>query len=460
MVNLTLKFVSCCRASDLRISTAEVIDCLTQLQLIDTLDEEQFRAVLCSNFAKSRREQGKFDRLYHLFFHEMRHDTGMAFQDSLSDKIEDIFEMLRNKANGDMTYSAILDFISGDPLAYLKEIRRLQTEGQDSSQKTRFNLGPLASRLQILIHLNTTRNAIMQFLGDNHAVIDSETRRNLTAHFSEYLESAYALLMNEPRPYNDGTEQVKTYEKHIRKLGEKPFSLLTQKEVEEMREVIEQLVRKLKDIISRRYATKNRGALDVKKTLRRASRYQGIPVEIIFRKRPPRKGKIVTLCDVSSSVWSAARFMLNILYSLQECFTKVNSFIFVSGLAEVTEIFENHEINQAIEKVLSEADIEYHVPTDYGETFRHFKRDFMDTLNKKTTLIIIGDARSNYFDGEETILEEMREKSRRVIWLNPEPEQTWYTGDSEMYSYKPHCNEVRPCRNLNQLLNFTEELLL
>lgn len=460
MVNLILKFVSCCRASEIRISTSEVLDCLTQLQFIDILDEEQFRAVLRSNFAKSRREQSRLDRLYHLFFHEMRQDMGIANRDSLSEHIEEIFEMLQDKANGDLAYGAILDFLSGDPLAYLQELRRMQTEVQGSTGKTRFNLGPLASRLQILIHLNNTRSAIIQFLEDNRTRISRETRENLQAHFNEYLESAYAMLMHEPRPYEDTLRQVKTYEKHIKKLGEKSFSVLTQKEIEEMREVIELLVRKLKDIISRRYAKNNRGVLDVKKTLRKAAQYQGVPVEIMFRNRPRRKGKIVTLCDVSSSVWSAARFMLNILYSLQECFTKVKSFIFVSGLAEVTEIFEKYEINQAIEKVLHEADIEYHVPTDYGETLRSFKKDHMDILNKKTTLIIVGDARSNYFNAEDTILEEMREKSRRVIWLNPEPEQTWYTGDSEMYAYKQHCNEVRPCRNLNQLLDFVEDLLV
>ncbi len=460
MVNLILKFVSCCRASDIRISTSEVLDCLTQLTLIDVLDEEQFKAVLRSNFAKSRREQSRLDRIYHLFFHEMRHDMGIAERDSLSEHIEDIFDMLQEQAGEDAAVGAILDFLSGDPLAYLRELRRIQREFQDSSGTTRFNLGPLASRLQILIHLNNTRGAIARFLDDNQTRITRENRRNLSAHFNEYLDSAYAMLMNEPRPYEDNLKQVRAYEKRLKKLGEKSFSLLTQKEIEEMREVIELLVRRLKDIMSRRFASNDRGVLDVKKTLRRAAKYQGVPVEIMFRKRPPRKGKIVTLCDVSSSVWSAARFMLNILYSLQECFTKVKSFIFVSGLSEVSEIFEKYEINQAIEKVLSEADIEYNVPTDYGETFRDFRKNHMDILNKKTSLIIIGDARSNYFSAEDGILEEMREKSRRVIWLNPEPEQTWYTGDSEMYAYKQHCNEVRPYRNLNQLLDFVEDLIL
>jgi len=460
MRNLILKFVSCCRAADIRISTAEVLDCLTQLELVDVLEEEEFRAVLRGNFAKSRREQSRFDRIYHLFFHEMRPDSSMSSLDPLSDTIEEVFDMLRDSTQGDMLSQSIIEFMEGKPLSFLSEIRKMQSEDRSTSQQVKFNLGPLESRLQILIQLNTIRSLVLQFLGDNQSQIDRNSIAGLAAHFNDHLDSAYSLLMREPRPYYEDLKDVKSYEKHLKELGERPFSSLTQKELEEMREVVEQLVRKLKDIVSRRFALNNRGILDVKKTLRRAGRYQGVPVEIMFRKRSPRKTKIVTLCDVSSSVWSAARFMLNILYSLQECFTKVNSFIFVSGVAEVTEIFEKYEINRAIEKVLKEVDIEYYAPTDYGETFRHFRRDYMDMLNKKTTLIVIGDARTNYFHPEDEILAEMRDKCRRVIWLNPDPEQEWNSGDSEMFAYKPYCNEVRPCRNLNQLLDFVEDLVL
>jgi hypothetical protein len=230
--------------------------------------------------------------------------------------------------------------------------------------------------------------------------------------------------------------------------------------VEGMREVIEQLVRKLKDTASRRYAVKKRGPLDVKKTLRRSAGYQGIPIELYFRNRPPRKTKIVTLCDVSGSVWSAARFMLNMLYSLQECFTQVRSFVFVAGLEEVTNIFEDCEINLAIEKVLREVNIEYNAATDYGLTLRQFKQHYLDILNKKTTVIIIGDGRTNYGNPEEQILEVIRERSRRVIWLNPETQYFWHTGDSEMRTYQAYCDEVRPCQNLNQLLDFIKSLVL
>ena len=181
---------------------------------------------------------------------------------------------------------------------------------------------------------------------------------------------------------------------------------------------------------------------------------------LILRKKPLRKARIVVLCDISGSVWSSARFMLNMLYSLQACFDRVRSFVFVAEIAEVTRLFENRGIDRAIESVLTEAGIDYGASTDYGLTLRQFHRHHMDAVNKKTTVIVIGDGRSNYANPEGPILEEIRDRCRRLVWLNPETEQFWYTGDSEIRTYQSICNEVRPCRNLNQLSAFIRDLVL
>ena len=266
--------------------------------------------------------------------------------------------------------------------------------------------------------------------------------------------------MYEPRPGDISTKKTKTDEQKFKGLGEKSFSSFTREELEEMREAIDKLVRKLKNIVSRRFSVRNRGNLDVKKTLRASAKYNGVPLDIKYRRKTKRKSRIVTLCDVSGSVWAAARFMLNLLYSLQDCFDKVNSFVFIDHLSEVTAIFEEHDINEAIRLVLEESDVHYDAPTDYGETLRNFKKDYMDILTKKTTLIIVGDGRSNYMNPEDAILGQMRERCRRVIWLNPEQENLWGTGDSEIRSYMHHCHEVRQCRNVNQLFTFIEELVL
>ena len=460
MVNLVLKFVSCSRAAGLRISTSEVLDCLDHLKRVDFLDEPQFAAVLRANFAKSRREQFHFNRVYDLFFHELRQESNIAHADPLSEQIQNALQSLSSRQDEHGASQAVLDFLGGDPLAFLGKMQPGFTEGNGKGGGAGSNLGPMIQRLSLMLQLNAAQDALADYLTAQRDQLPWEIRRDLKALFDARLESARRLLTKERRPFEDLTEKTLSYRQHLDRLGEIHFASLTKKEVEGMREVIEQLVRRLKDTLGRRFAVKNRGALDVKKTLRRAAAYQGIPVELFFRNRPPRKAKIVTLCDVSGSVWSAARFMLNMLYSLQECFTQVRSFVFVAGLDEVTNIFEDHEINQAIEKILKEADIEYNAATDYGLTFRQFKKNYMDILNKKTTLIIIGDGRSNYSNPEEQILDEMRERSRRVIWLNPETPYFWYSGDSEMRTYQAYCHEVRPCQNLNQLLDFIKSLIL
>ncbi len=460
MVDLVLKFVACARAAGLRVSTSEVLDCLHQLERVDILEEPQFAAVLRANFAKSRREQHHFNRLYQLFFHELRQNASTAYSEPLAEQIQDTLQALGTEAAENETFQAMLDFLGGDPLPFFEQLRQIGSSADDQNRGPGSNLGAVTRRLEIMLGLNAVEDALEQLHADRRDPMNWEVRRDLKAHFQDRLESARRLLMEGHHVDEDQTPKVLSYRKRLDQLGEIHFASLTKKETETMREVIEQLVRKLKDTISRRYAHHRRGVLDIKKTLRRSAGYQGIPLELFYRNRPLRKTKIVALCDVSGSVWSAARFMLNMLYSLQECFTQVRSFVFVAGLDEVTNVFEDHEINQAIEKILKEANIEYNAATDYGLTFRQFKNWYLDILNKKTTLIIIGDGRTNYTHPQEGILNEMRERSRRLIWLNPETEYFWYTGDSEMRTYMEYCDEVRPCQNLNQLLEFIESLVL
>jgi uncharacterized protein with von Willebrand factor type A (vWA) domain len=452
MVNLVLNFVSCARTAGLRVSTSEVLDCLNQLKLVDILEEPQFAAVLRANFAKSRREQHHFNRLYQMFFHELRQDASIVGSEPLSEQIHDILQALAPGGEEDATFQTVLDFLDGDPLPYFEQLQQIGADTGDQNRGPGSNLGAVTRRLEIMLGLNAAQEALEQFFADHRDQMNWEVRRDLDAHFKNRLDSARRLLTHDRRAYADAADKNISYRQRLDHLGEIHFASLTQKEVETMREVIEQLVRRLKDSISRRYARQKQGILDIKKTLRRAAGYQGIPLELFYRNRPLRKAKIVTLCDVSGSVWSAVRFM--------ECFTQVRSFVFVAGLDEVTRVFEDHEINLAIEKVLKEANIEYNAATDYGLTFRQFKNRYLDILNKKTTLIIIGDGRTNYANPEERILYEMRERSRRVIWLNPETQYFWYTGDSEMRTYMEYCDEVRPCQNLNQLLGFIESLVL
>ncbi|GAB6097706.1 VWA domain-containing protein [Desulfatiferula olefinivorans] len=460
MVNLTLKFVSCCRAADLRISTAEVLDCVAQLDLINPLSEDEFRLVLRSNFAKSRLEQSRFDQMYHLFFHEMKSDLTEVAQDPETEQIRDVIDRLMEGDDLDNLEKALAEFMAGKPLSYIEEVHRIHTQEEKEAKALKSNMSQLASRLQVMLKINQMKSKVLQFLGGNHAVIDEALKKKVSQELGERLDNALSLLNNEPRPDNYALKEVKHHESHYNHIGEVPFASLSQEEIEEVRDVINKLVRKLEEIATLRFSVSNRGVIDIKKTIRKSNKYLGVPIEIIFKDRPLRKGKIVALCDVSGSVWSTARFMLNILYSLQECFSKIKSYIFVSDLCEVTDYFKDHDVNKAVEKIMKDAPVNYYAPTDYGMAFQHFKNRHMQELDKKTTLLIIGDGRSNHMNPQDLILKRMRERCRRVIWLNPEQEKFWGSGDSEMYTYKAHCHEVRPCGNLNQLIDFIEELII
>jgi uncharacterized protein with von Willebrand factor type A (vWA) domain len=373
-------------------------------------------------------------------------------------ELQHMLDRLKEQMGNDPITRAILDFLSGDPIAYLAELQRVENQAEEPNQTVRSNLSQLSGRLEIMLRINHARSRLVQLQTDSGPGAPLR-RKNPVNHLADRLDIASALITRETRPFNDGLRQVKTHDRHYADLGERSFASLTEKEIADMREVIKHLVRKMKDMMTRRYASRNRGILDVKKTLRHAGKFQGVPMVIQYRNRPLRKTKIVALCDVSGSVWSAARFMLNMIYSMQDCFSDVKSFAFICGPTNITDIFEKNEVNRAIEKVLTDTDINFNALTDYGEMFFQFHRDHINLLNKKTTLIIVGDGRSNYHHPREHLLEDLRGKCRRVIWLNPEPEQFWGTGDSEMNVYKAFCHEVRPCRNLNQLIDFIEDLV-
>ncbi|MFH1152492.1 MAG: VWA domain-containing protein [Pseudomonadota bacterium] len=464
MIRVVTQFAACCRASDLRVSTSEVLDCSRQMALVDPGDESQFRIVLQANFVKTRRDQARFDALYRLFFHcqgaPAKDEPGSPGDHSPSRAVRSALDRLDSLDAQTPMDNALASLIQGDPVPFLSQVHDLHTREETRTIALKSNLGQLSGKLGIMLAINGIRTRIMSLAQGMEDLTDPRDRRRFQDHVDRALGAAFDMAVNEPGELNHSLKIVSSSDKRFSGLGEKPFSCLSAQEMDAMREVIRLLVRKLKDQVTRRFSVRNRGVIDIKKTLRLASRFQGIPLGIVYKNKPPRKSRIVALCDVSGSVWSAARFMLSVLYSLQECFDRVASFIFVSDLAEVTGLFDRNDINQAIDKALTRDDINYHDQTDYGAALQAFRHRHMAVLNPKTTVIIMGDGRSNYHNPQGHILGEIRERCRRIIWLNPEPESTWGTGDSEIRTYKAWCHEVRTCMNLNHLISFVEELVL
>ncbi len=462
METLILKFVAAARASGLRIATSDVQGCLALLPRVDILDEAQFAALLRAHFAKSRLEQARFEHLYQLFFHELREDLDAAAM-ALGEQTAALRRELLAIAPSMPALDALADFVAGDPAPYLEILQAIQSEGRDDGTGPRgagANLGSLVRRLPVLRALQRTRETLDGYLEAHLRTVHWETRRELKRHVERRLETARRLLADAAPPQLTSPERKGPAEDRYGELGRTPFANLSPGEIIRLRDVIARLVRKLRDMVSRRHAARARGTPDIKRTLRSATRTQGVPLVLKFRRKPLRKGRIVVICDVSGSVWASARFMLTMLYMLQDCFDRVRSYVFVDAPVDVTPLFETFEIDRALSEILQSSAIAFDAPTDYGRMLRLFKAGCMHRIDKKTTVVVIGDGRTNYGNPEEEILAEIRERGRRLLWLNPEAESFWNSGDSEMRTYAALCNEVRPCRNLNQLSAFIRELVV
>ncbi|MCK1280737.1 VWA domain-containing protein [Bradyrhizobium sp. 61] len=227
-----------------------------------------------------------------------------------------------------------------------------------------------------------------------------------------------------------------------------PLARIERRQVAEMRALIRQIARRLRERYSKPRKRQRRGHLDVRRTLRRNAAWGGVPFLTAWKRKHRDRPKIVAICDVSGSVAQVSDFFLLLIHSLHEVVDDVHSFAFSSHLIEVSEILEKKSPEEAMAEIMSKVGFG---SSDYGSSLVDFEKGFMSTLTPQTTVIVLGDARSNNLDPRADILRRISERSKRVVWLNPEGRLAWGFGDSEMPRYATFCTVVRQCATAQQL---------
>ncbi|CAN5623974.1 hypothetical protein BH24ACT22_BH24ACT22_05780 [soil metagenome] len=165
------------------------------------------------------------------------------------------------------------------------------------------------------------------------------------------------------------------------------------------------------------------------------------------------------LCDVSLSTRNLSRFWLHLIYQMQSLFSKVRTFVFVAEMAEVTQVFEEHDMNRAVEEVFSGRIIDADVNSDFGKAAEQFKNEHLPTINHRTTVVILGDGRNNGRPANAEALEEIAQHARQVVWITPEPHWGWNLGSCDMPLYEQVCNRVEVVRDVDGLANVAENLI-
>jgi uncharacterized protein with von Willebrand factor type A (vWA) domain len=237
------------------------------------------------------------------------------------------------------------------------------------------------------------------------------------------------------------------------------FTSARRADLELMRREIQPLARRLATRLSREQHARTRGPLDFRRTVRASMSSGGVPMETRHKPKRPGRTDLVVLCDVSGSVANFASFTLMLVFALREQFNRVRAFTFVDEIHEVTDRFKPgaDPATTMAELAASARHATLWGRTNYGRAFTRFAEQHPDALDPKTSLLVLGDARSNHTDLALPVVRELVYAARHTWWLNPEHSRNWNTGDSAAREYGRLLPMVE-CRNLTQLGEFVHDL--
>jgi len=261
-----------------------------------------------------------------------------------------------------------------------------------------------------------------------------------------------------PRPTRRYTQNPLTME--LNKSGSTQMGItFTPEEQAAMQDVVSRMMLRLRKDMKRMQNNQNRGKLHVIKTIQKNYRHDMVPFQVALRRKRRQKPRLVVLCDVSFSVSHASRFMLLLLHTLHNQMLDVRSFIFNRELAEITEMLANMPVNDLMETIDKGDIVDLDENSSFGQVFLAFKKRYLENLRGRPAFIILGDARNNYDEANDWVLDEIREKARYMLWLTPEERDTWKRGDCLIDIYGSYCDKVEVVKTVEDLSLVVEDLL-
>ena len=438
-----LSFAEELRDEGMAVGTSELLDAFAALTEISWTVKEDFKEALAATLAKSPDDRHTFELVFERFF--FRAAEAEAARQEISEAAA---------GQGAQSFSLDLD-------ALRQQIAAALQDGSDAAMR------------------DLARLAIAAFgRGEGSGVLGVDVQRIRRA-LGLRTEPQPDLPPDDPRREGVPRDQLRRFEQHLRReleraLIERTASLPPKRPLSELdralptgpiqdlaavHRVVAQLKRRLATQGHELKGRKRHAHVDVRRTMRASLQTGGVPIELKYRPRRPRRPEIFVLCDVSTSVTSASTFFLSVLHALHDSFRKLRSFVFIERISEVTEVFERERdfraASEAVSRDAGVADISGY--TDYGRVWTEFLAEIEDELHPRATVIVLGDARTNGRPPRDDVFAAITAKAGRTFWLNPEPRLYWNYGDSVIAAYAEHCVAFE-CWRTDQLEDFVKAL--
>jgi uncharacterized protein with von Willebrand factor type A (vWA) domain len=448
-------FVAALRRHGVSVGPGETIDAARVLGALDLIHREHVREGLAAALLRRSGQRQAFDTLFELYF------PAALGAGSGEVEVPRVDDAEGGPVDVDALRDILADLLRDGDTAALAELARAVVDALGrsgaggrpswSAYQALRTLSPETLLARILADLQDAT-------GDDTAFSDEVLRREIRDRIAAFR----AMITDEVRRRTAeirGREEVakSAVPKQIEQVE---FLSAYAEQLAQLRRTVHPLARRLASRLAVRRKHAKRGSLDMRRTLRRSMSTGGVPMRPAYRTRRPGRPELVILCDVSGSVAGFSHFTLLLVQALREQFSKVRVFAFVERADEVTHLFDpGAELSGVMQRVLREADlVAFDGHSDYGGSFGSFAEHWGDAVTSKSSLLVLGDARTNYRDPNLAVVKRLVAQARHAHWLNPEPRRQWGSGDSAALRYA----DVLPmheCRTAAQLTAVVEALL-
>lgn len=445
LVDRHVGFVRALREAGVPVSVAEGLDAARALRVIELHEREALRAAYAATLVKKPGYRAGFDVLFDLWFpptmsslygeqHEKEDESGAAPAPAQE-----------LSGHRDRLAGLLLDSTDAAMAAFARDmVERYGRQPAGPGRQNWFSysvmraLSPETLMSRLLAEVLQGR--------ERGGLAEKNARQAINRNIGRF-DQAVATDVRRRIAEDSGVERIAR--SAVRPpLDQIDFLRVTKADLTRLRKEVHPLARRLAARLTIKHRKGKRGRLDFRRTVRASLQSGGVPLTTIYKPPRPHKPELVILCDTSDSVSSFAHFTLLLTYALREQFTKVRAFGFVDTIDEITRFFvPGADVVEAMTKLVNEADMTRFGRTNYGHAFDGFMRKYPDALTSRTSLLILGDARSNYQPPALETLKRMTAKTRHAFWLNPEPKAQWDIGDSIATEYAAVVS-MRECRNV------------